>query len=455
MEQSTPTIGQSEEPRFELFEDDTKGDTVAEPTPQPPSDGHPASKSPSDPPPTSTEPPAMAVQAAAKKKGTASTIKKSSKRPKNTGGPRAAKKARSAQSASASGGTPDDAGSELDESDHGPYCLCRGADDHRWMICCENCEDWFHGECINLSKEIGESLIEKFVCPNCTNGNLTTLYKKTCALGACRKAARVSEEEQSVFCSNEHAQVWWERMVAKLPKAKGKGGINDQLNQDEFMALLQSGISGADEGGHWQLAKTPFSGEEPKVGNGDEQENQQDASMYLSGEEKAFLENAAAARFHLAEETVLCHKMLTLLELAYERRQAAINAGRFKAKDDICGYDQRLDTIGARDSFEAFAKSPEGEAIFKASKLEDPLGEGDQVRGMCERKRCKIHDGKISGSKIDGWYKMLSVGIKHQIREMATQANEIGEEEKVVRQAAKERWRRKRSEKNWVEVLDG
>lgn len=166
--------------------------------------------------------------------------------------------------------------------------------------------------------------------------------------------------------------------------------------------------------------------------------------MHLSTEEKEYLESAAAARFHLAEETVLCHKMLTLLEFAHERRQAAITAGRFK--EDICGYDERLDSIGARDAFEAFTKSPEGEAIFKASRMSDPLGEGDEVRGMCERKRCKFHGG---------WYKMLSLGLKHQIREMATQADEVGEEEKAMRQAAKDRWRRKQSEKNWVEVLDG
>ncbi|KIL93451.1 hypothetical protein FAVG1_03432 [Fusarium avenaceum] len=439
MKQTTLTIGQGEESRFELIENDTKSDKVTEDTPQPPPDTQlSSSKSPSYPP-TSTEPSNMAGHAASKKKGTASTIKKSAKRPKNTGGPRAAKKARAAPS----GEAPESAGSELEESDHGPYCICRGADDHRWMICCENCEDWYHGECINMSKEIGESLIEKFVCLHCTNENLKTLYKKTCALGGCRKAARIAQDEQSVFCSNEHAQTWWERMVAKLPKAKGKGSINDQLSQEEFMALLGSDLSGIDEEGLWRLFKTPFSGEE-NVTNGNEKENKNDDSFHLSGEEKEFLENAAAARFHLAEETVLCHKMLTLLELAHERRQAAINAGRFK--EDICGYDQRLDTISARDSFGAFAKSPEGEAIFKASKLDNPLGEGDEVRGMCERKRCKIHSG---------WYKMLSLGLKHQIREMATQADEVGEEEKVMRQAAKERWRRKQSEKNWVEVLDG
>ncbi|KAK2676158.1 Zinc finger, PHD-type [Fusarium oxysporum f. sp. vasinfectum] len=442
MEQTIPTIGQSEDSRSEPVENDTKSETVAGSTPQPPSDAHPASSnSPSHPPSTSAELYNMAAHTASKKKGTASAVKKTPKRSKKTGGPRAAKRAKPARSGS-TGDAHESAGSELEESDHGPYCLCRGADDHRWMICCENCEDWFHGECINMNKEIGENLIEKFICPLCTNENLTTLYKKTCALGGCKKAAPIAQEEKSVFCSNEHAQTWWERMVAKLPKAKGKGGVNDQLTQEEFMALLQGGLSGTDEEGLWRLVKAPFAGTESNGTNGTEKENPD--QMHLSAEEKEYLENAAAARFHLAEETVLCHKMLTLLEFAHERRQAAITAGRFK--EDICGYDQRLDSISARDAFEAFAKSPEGEAIFKASQLSDPLGEGDEVRGMCERKRCKIHSG---------WYKMLSLGLKHQIREMATQADEVGEEEKAMRQAAKDRWRRKQSEKNWVEVLDG
>lgn len=129
--------------------------------------------------------------------------------------------------------------------------------------------------------------------------------------------------------------------------------------------------------------------------------------------------------------------MIALVELTQERRRAAITAGRFN--DDICGYDNALDTISARDAFAAFVKSPDGEAAFKTG---DAAGE----RSMCERKRCKIHGG---------WQKMMPLGIKHQIREMASQASEVAEEERIVREAAGERWRRKRAESNWVEVLDG
>ncbi|OAA40049.1 Set1 complex component spp1 [Metarhizium rileyi] len=377
-----------------------------------------------------------ATAAASKKKGTATTIKKGPKRSR----PGDARKKRRVKRGSAAPGIDDDSGD--DESDNGPYCLCRGPDDHRWMICCEKCEDWFHGECINMNKEIGENLIEKFICPNCSTEDLATIYKKTCALGACRKPARLTQSPPSVFCSNEHAQTWWERMVSRLPKPRGKHGLNDQLAQDEFMALLNSDVGSEDEDGMWKLVKVPFADD---AADGMGAKGGEALSKLPSAEEDKFLDEAASTRFELAEETLLCRKMLTLIELAVGRRRAAITAGRFGG-EDVCGYDSRLDVISARDVFSAFAKSPEGEEVFKNSKLEDPLGEDDMVRGMCERKRCKAHIG---------WQKMLPQGIKHQIREMAGQAAEMEEEEQVVRKAVGERWKRRQAERNWVETLDG
>ena len=164
----------------------------------------------------------------------------------------------------------------------------------------------------------------------------------------------------------------------------------------------------------------------------------------FSGEERKFLDRATQARLELQEETRLCHKMFTLIDLAQERRRAAITAGRFG--EDMCGYDSRLDGVSARDVFSDFAKSPEGEEVFRSARLADPFGEDDPVRGMCERKRCKAHSG---------WQRMLPLGIKHHIREMAEEAAELEEEEKIVREAAGERWKRRQAENNWVEVLDG
>ncbi|KAJ2965561.1 hypothetical protein NQ176_g10556 [Zarea fungicola] len=107
-----------------------------------------------------------------KKKGTAATVKKGPKRPKSTL-PKKPKRAKlnngddDGDGNGQGGGDNvdgDDGSDEDNDEDNGPYCLCQGPDDHRWMICCEGCDDWFHGECINLSKEVGENLIEKFIC---------------------------------------------------------------------------------------------------------------------------------------------------------------------------------------------------------------------------------------------------------------------------------------------------
>ena len=53
-----------------------------------------------------------------------------------------------------------------DDSDDegGVFCICRGPDDHTWMIACDGpCEDWFHGRCINMTEKESQ-LIEKYYC---------------------------------------------------------------------------------------------------------------------------------------------------------------------------------------------------------------------------------------------------------------------------------------------------
>ncbi|KAG9290957.1 hypothetical protein G9A89_011107 [Geosiphon pyriformis] len=46
------------------------------------------------------------------------------------------------------------------------YCICRKPDDHRVMIQCDICKEWFHIACVNLSKSVAE-VIEKYYCPLC------------------------------------------------------------------------------------------------------------------------------------------------------------------------------------------------------------------------------------------------------------------------------------------------
>ncbi|RDA95354.1 hypothetical protein CP533_3486 [Ophiocordyceps camponoti-saundersi (nom. inval.)] len=421
MEKAQDDVCYNDQSRFALIDEKVKQEPYAaeQQQPQPLNQGVAAEVGNSTAPEIASSPaPLPSTEApdatpASKRKNSTASIKKRPKRPK--------KKSNKTKN------SPEESD---DESDNGPYCICRGPDDHRWMICCESCEDWFHGECINITKETGESLIERFICPKCTVGNRVTLYKKTCALDGCRKPARLTQNPSSVFCSNDHGHTWWERMVGRLPK----GHYSDQLSQEELMALLRADLGHVGEDGKWKVARRPFSGELPK-----ETDAEDDAlSRILSEEEKELLDAAAKERAQLAEESVNCHKMLTLVELVQEDRKAATAAGR--CAEDMCGYHSALDVVSARDAFAAYIKTVEGEAAFKEAKFVSPPD-----AEVCERKRCKVHSG---------WHKMLPQGVKHQIKELANRVVELEEEERIIREAARERWKRKQAEQNWVEVID-
>lgn len=473
---------------------------------------------------------------AAKKKGTATLVKKTSNR-KSAGGSRAgrgvrgsSKTAASSSSRPAGGGgrggkksslgpgstlsasSPPPAppgssevgsGASDDESDHGPYCICRGPDDHRWMIGCDVCEDWFHGECVGVDKVIGEALIVRYVCPGCTDdkGVNVTRYKKTCSLEGCCNAARIYEEggevarrglapsgNYSVFCSDKHAEEWWEALVRSLPengRLKAKGA---DLTRERFMGLLNvSNMHKSVEEEPWHIWRKPFgkmpypldlvphANDERGLAGGDDHFTNKppavpsdfwskvDHTLVLTPEERSFLSTSAADRYALAEEIVLNKKMQQLLDLANERRKAAIAAGLFDK--DTCGYDARLDLVGVPVEFATFVKSPQGEVIYKGSSLaaegswteeqlrrarEDAEAAGrdfsTETACMCDRRRCKPHAS---------WYNIFTKSTRHVIKELARQAKEQLDAETRVREAAATRYFRRRHERTAVMRLDG
>lgn len=51
-----------------------------------------------------------------------------------------------------------------DEDDNSIFCICRRPDNHTWMIGCDgDCEDWFHGKCVNIDPRDAE-LIDRYIC---------------------------------------------------------------------------------------------------------------------------------------------------------------------------------------------------------------------------------------------------------------------------------------------------
>ncbi|XP_065345796.1 nucleosome-remodeling factor subunit NURF301 isoform X2 [Cloeon dipterum] len=64
------------------------------------------------------------------------------------------------------------------------YCLCKKPyDDSKFYICCDSCQNWFHGRCVGILQVEADG-IDEYVCPNCegsseiNNANMRTLSSK-------------------------------------------------------------------------------------------------------------------------------------------------------------------------------------------------------------------------------------------------------------------------------------
>lgn len=57
-----------------------------------------------------------------------------------------------------------------DEEQEEVYCVCRRADTHKFMICCDQCEEWYHGDCISITAEYAKK-VQTFFCLQCREKN--------------------------------------------------------------------------------------------------------------------------------------------------------------------------------------------------------------------------------------------------------------------------------------------
>ncbi|XP_041953519.1 CXXC-type zinc finger protein 1a isoform X1 [Alosa alosa] len=82
--------------------------------------------------------------------------------------------------------------SEVSDFDQGPggevgmgrqnapvYCVCRKPDINCFMIGCDNCNEWFHGNCIGISEKMAKA-IREWYCEKCRskNGSLEIKYRQ-------------------------------------------------------------------------------------------------------------------------------------------------------------------------------------------------------------------------------------------------------------------------------------
>ncbi|KAI5814760.1 hypothetical protein BZA77DRAFT_318013 [Pyronema omphalodes] len=94
------------------------------------------------------------------------------------------------------------------------YCICRKPDTGKWMIGCDGCEDWYHGECVDIKEEDAD-LIDKYYCQYCTTPTLTTTWRRMCRLPSCRRPAQTTAVPPSKYCSSDHGILYMKSLLSR------------------------------------------------------------------------------------------------------------------------------------------------------------------------------------------------------------------------------------------------
>jgi COMPASS component SPP1 len=114
----------------------------------------------------------------------------------------------------------------VDENGEALYCICRKPDTGRWMIGCDFCDDWFHGDCVDMDEKTAQ-LVVKFACPNCRSKGNLGIWRRKCRLSGCFNP--VLTDPKSKYCSPEHGVQFFHLL------AESTVG----MNKNELAALVQ------------------------------------------------------------------------------------------------------------------------------------------------------------------------------------------------------------------------
>lgn len=207
------------------------------------------------------------------------------------------------------------------------FCICRKGDLGKWMIGCDGCDEWYHGDCVNVSK-LDEDLIDQFFCPRChKDGHGNTIWKRKCRLADCRQPAReiVIEGEDATmtssvapshvsawrYCSREHGVAYFQDRVeqALISKRQMKSLVMATTNVGEFQMLGNTA---------------------PKIDG------------IVSDIEEKRLQEMTTERERIHEGLRKLEARMSCLNDMQERAMRVNTALKARKEKDICGYDERL-----------------------------------------------------------------------------------------------------------------
>ncbi|RAR15972.1 zinc finger phd-type protein [Stemphylium lycopersici] len=372
--------------------------------------------------------PASASASSLKKKGTAKTSKPNKKRrvdnkpaPKASQAGTPAPESSPAPDYSSQPHASDDDGESSE--DHNLYCLCKKPDNHRWMIGCDGgCDDWFHGDCVNM-KQADEELVDKFICPLCEeNGIGHTTWKPMCRRDGCRKPARPAKDDESKYCSDDCGLFFMSEQLQRTAGAKGLDGPRDRSRQgkknadtgamedEEPMPLggtLRTKDLKAlvDASPNVQAFKTLGTGvlTPPQTASPSRSNfSSTDSDLTLTPGEIDRLTALHKERLQLKDRLEVLKDREKFVSMAKEQAVRLADREKIKAKD-FCGYDSRMSWSDAE--FTIWRNSSHGRAAFEHSTLSpapeqlssllepnavDAINE-ESRETVCLKKRCQKH----------------------------------------------------------------
>lgn len=378
--------------------------------------------------------------------------------------------------------------------DHNLYCICKKPDNHKWMIGCDGgCDDWFHGDCVNM-KQADEGLVDRFICPSCEeNGRGNTTWKPMCRREGCRKPARLIKGSPSKYCSDECGAMFMTEQLHRTAGAKGakdkakkskkkagKTEDGERASGDEEEPTPLGGVLRAkdlkalvDASPNIQAFKNLGTGvlTPPQTASptrpGFNGASNVDGLALTAGETER-LNALHNEKSQLQDRLEVLKDREKFVSMAKEQATRIAEREKMKLKE-FCGYDSRLSWSDAE--FLQWRNSNHGQASFKFSTL-SPTAEqvasmsavndtdsSDVKESVCLKKRCAKHPQ---------WQKLNLQDARFEELEVFEAIRECEKEEKSVRERARRRGAKdamakeltagdgsneERNREGWVEVV--
>ncbi len=281
--------------------------------------------------------------------------------------------------------------SENDTYGKGHYCLCNGPDDGSFMVCCDECEEWYHGRCIKITKDQG-SKISKFVCPKCkADGKGNTEWKRICRLPGCDKLLEPHKGKHSKYCCQKHGVKFFKDQLFNQTRPEKVAidlhDLSAVVSEISYGRFKQLGTFGED----LVTANKMFRGIEEERVNEIQKE-----ILRLNDRKKYNQEREHYLRHISIRRTKKLNELMTV-----------ISGGK---KKDICGFDRRLQL--EEDEWS------ESVPIWKKLKLKIEKITRNDLEAALEQKESSITDENDLSSvclkekrkcdKHNGWQELIS-----------------------------------------------